>query len=308
MNSNYGDLVYENGSFDQDSMTKIDNLDRIFPGFKDRIVSISNNFYGFNLDTKTGNIDYETNLDILGCNINIHILKISDSKAEEIKDKRIVSLIENLRKHYTNTGKIEYAKLVEKYLGERKKLLKHNKGRYALVTKDKVEVIDRSIDTRDAELVFCIGEEFIIDQAILYHSRIHRKPKSRYITSLQIHTDGELIDDINPILITNAIIDTGCQVTTFDNSVIPRIQKSDPDYDKTLVEETATIASRTEAPCRRGVLTVEFCGAKYPDISVGFMDLPEGCTCLVGTDILNEGIFMSQFGKQIMFNPKNLIV
>jgi hypothetical protein len=160
-------LRYYNGSFDDESMVKIDKAEIETPGFKNRIINLSKNFYGFRVNSTDEEIDYNTQInDIKGYHLDIEIINEPPRNKEEDRQHDIY-MLESLYKlidSYKAFKMENQASLILYYIEHRELLKRDYFGLYAKIkastSNDKnIEVYDNMPINEKNEVSFKIGEE-----------------------------------------------------------------------------------------------------------------------------------------------------
>lgn len=307
-------LVYKNGKFDNDSIKIINDTNNIRNGFKDIIERLSKNFYGFNVSSTNEEINYSTELsNVKGLTVDIDIINIPyiSDREEDYKDKRLISLLTNLERYHRLKGEDDVAQLIEVYINGRDQLKVQHKDKYAKIKLgEDIKILDfvpilRTSSNKKDEITFHIGNEFDIKSSVFYISRISSKSKGHYQIPMSVYNPdnkSELIDNENPFTLSRTVVDTGCNITTFNIKILDQIKQLYPDYGSTINGPfSSSMANNTKADTWEGFLDLSFCNYKYENVRVHFMEL--SVDCLIGTDLVNTGIFTSYFGKQIVFQP-----
>lgn len=303
------DLVYKNGKFTDESDTIIKNIDSKNIGFRNLIEKLSKNFYGFNVSSTDEEIDYSTRLtNVKELIVDVRIINtpIFSYQKEIDKDKRLINLLENLKKYHQLKGDTNMANLVKFYISKRSELKNNYINKYANIKSNgNIKISDFLLISKDNELSFKIGNEFNIKSLVFYTSKIYKETKDQYKLPISVYDPNpkkELIDGENPFSLPKATIDTGCTTTTFSLKILEQLKKLYPAYADTITGPFfSNMANNTKEETWEEFLDLNVCDYKYENVNVHFMNL--SVDCLVGTDLINTGIFTSYFGKQIIFQP-----
>lgn len=181
---------------------------------------------------------------------------------------------------------IERVKINELYLENRNELLETTRGKFVFVTPNEIVItnqtsIDYSKDNPKKNtwgIWFKVGEELGIPSKSYFSTSTDSLSKNICLPV----TFGQRNNDL--LWFTdNCMVDTGCDTTTFNESVLQTIKNIYPDF-KTTRLTTNVVGGTTTVD--QGVIDIDFCNKQYT-IFVNFAKI--SILALIGMDLMNDG-------------------
>lgn len=189
---------------------------------------------------------------------------------------------------------IDLANNLKQYIQKRDEYIKDYKEKYVQISSKGVKPLDiTKLDDTDLGfnskyegLLLKVGSEIESDTHSLV-SWSYNSPIPIYETTIG---DGN-----NHKTNVSVVLDTGCQITTFDNQILAWIRNIAPNYPTTLASTTG-IGGKIVV--QQGLLVIIFCNRRYT-IRVNYTDIPY--SGLIGIDILNSGVLTLDSGTNGLF-------
>lgn len=192
---------------------------------------------------------------------------------------------------------LQIAKNVRYYLVHRNEYVNRYEGKYAKISDNGIDVADNILlgfgDFNG--LVLKIGHELEYKPVLAMYCKIYAHPTQIYTMPLSFgkRSDGDKLWIAN----MEAVVDTGCTVTTFDESVAGWIRGSGYSYSTSMVT-IDVVGGRKDV--QTGCIDLDLCGTPFTGHQVNFADL-NGRVALVGTDLLNSGKLDLDSGVRMSF-------
>lgn len=217
-----------------------------------------------------------------------------------IKKRSQESLLSDVVKIMEEQKDHKIAQRLDEYMRERDSFIKDHTGKYIVILENGsltvVEEADINAQFEDAPgkrygIVMKIGEEVKDSNAMGFYADSFPKA-TRYAMPITFMVPGM---SHTKRFATNAIVDTGCEITVFSNDVFDFI-RSQGTY-KTTSNTMQVIGGQIAV--KKGRLTIEFCGRLYEDMDVYFAAIPY--VALIGMDLLGNGKLDVDIGQRISF-------
>lgn len=221
-------------------------------------------------------------------------------KREQNNDFNKVTL-EWIRQYQDSTDNfdIERVKIKQLYLRNRNSLLEQYYGKYVFVTTEKIVPTDfTELDRKEKNPVkdtwgiwFKVGEEVDLITNAFYSGSLSSIKNCAYLPL----DFGKRDDNKLWFREKNIIVDTGCNITTFDTSVLYKIKNLYPNFHTT---STLINVIGGSLNTENGFIDIDFCGKQFT-INVNFARLP--CVALIGMDLIKDGNLFYDPDKWISF-------
>lgn len=206
-------------------------------------------------------------------------------------------LLQNFTKLYAeltgDIGKKLYQSHLN-YLSKRSDLMKTHKHKLVYVTPDTVEIMnDQNHRPDNIGIMYLVGEETTSSGSNSYFSSVLN------ITMPVLPIGFGIKNSTNLWTNETGIVDTGCDITTFDINIYNQIINVDSRYENSTVK-TSTYAVGGLTPVYQNRLDLDFCGQKYQNQVVYFTNINN--KILIGRDLINNGIFNYESKRWISYS------
>ena len=152
-------LVWKDGSFEQESINIIKEIESKNPGFSKTLYDIATTFK-FHYNENIGYVDCHSQFkDVKGVDVDVHII-ITEEKID--KDKILVERLQQFKKSFERRNP-EISELIGYYLENRDEYKEKYPGKYIKLTiGDNIEIYDHCVGNNRDQIGFRIGHEFHI--------------------------------------------------------------------------------------------------------------------------------------------------
>lgn len=211
--------------------------------------------------------------------------------------------LENIAQQLDRQGSPNIAANLRKYLQKRNEFIDKHDNKYAKISDQGIEVDDIA-SLRDSDIGFNskfnglmlkIGHELEHPVAHAMFCKTYNMPTNVYTMPLSFGNRN----DTDRLWMRNmeAVVDTGCSTTVFDESVIGWIRGSGYNYGT--VPVTLDVVGGI-ANVQGAAIDLDICGVPFTGIRVNFASL-NGRVALIGTDLLNSGKLDLDSGVRLSF-------
>lgn len=211
--------------------------------------------------------------------------------------------LENIAKQLERQNSPNIATNVRQYMRDREKLINNHRGKYAQISEHGIEVIDITnlsdsdvgFNSKFNGLMLKIGQELEHPVTPALYSRTYNVPTQVYKMPLSFGNRN----DTGKLWVSNmdAVVDTGCSTTVFDESVIGWIRGSGYNY-ATVPVTLNVVGGKADVQAAR--IDLDICSTPFTGINVNFANL-NGRVALIGTDLLNSGKLDLDSGVRLSF-------
>ena len=225
------------------------------------------------------------------------------SAVQTIGDDDVQRALSSVAHQLERQGSPRTADNLRQYLQNRKGFVANYEGKYAKISDEGIDVTDM-VRLGDNDIGFTnnfngimlkIGHELERPTASAMYSKVYSMPTFVYTMPISF---GKR-DESDKLWISNmeAIIDTGCTVTIFDESVIGWIRGSGYNY-STLPVTVDVVGGKADV--QTGRIDLDLCSTPFTGFNVNFANL-NGRVALIGTDLLNSGKLDVDSGTKLSF-------
>ncbi len=211
--------------------------------------------------------------------------------------------LESVSQQLERQKSIGIAANVREYIVNRKDYVEKHEGKYALISTKGIHVTDITnindinlgFNSKSDGLMIKIGHELKRLTEHAMYCKIYKTPTREYTMPVSFGNR----QDAEKLWVKNmeALVDTGCSTTVFDESVVGWIRGSGYNY---LTFPVTLDVVGGHANVQTGNLDIDLLGVPFTSFQVNFANL-NGRVALIGTDLLNNGKLDIDSGVKMSF-------